>query len=64
MGSNAFAKYGIQSTTYGRLQTWQEQGVWKNIHYGIIKHAYSKNEIDLKYLVIDFTTIIAKMKDE
>jgi len=53
-------KYGSKSTAHLRLQTLQQEGIWKKILSGIIKSANSSGKLNLQKISIDSSSISAK----
>jgi len=53
-------RYGSKSTAHLRLQTWQQNNIWKNILSDAIKSAYSSGKLELQKISIDSSSIAAK----
>lgn len=53
-------RYGSKSTAHRRLQTWQQNNVWKNILSGTIKTAHQSGKIQLQKISVDSSSIPAK----
>jgi len=52
--------YGDDSTANLRLHRWQQKGIWKNILKCAIKSAHSSGKINLRYISVDSSSILAK----
>jgi len=53
-------RYGSKSTAHRRLQTWQQNNIWKKILSGAIKSAHKSSKINLQKISVDSSTISAK----
>jgi putative transposase len=53
-------RFGSKSTAHRRLQTWQQNNIWKNILSDAIKSAHSSGKLQLQKISIDSSTIPAK----
>ena len=52
--------YGAKSTAHRRLQDWQQNGIWKNILSGAIKHTHKSGKLNLQKISVDSSSIPAK----
>jgi hypothetical protein len=57
-------RYGSKSTVHLRLQTWQQNNIWKDILSDAIKSAYSSGKLELQKISIDSSTTIPAKKGE
>jgi len=55
--------YGDDSTANRRLNKWQQNGIWKKILSGAIKHAHKSEKLDLQKISVDSSTITAKKRE-
>ena len=53
-------RFGSKSTAHRRLQTWQQNNIWKNILSDAIKSAHSSGKLQLQKMSVDSSTISAK----
>ena len=53
-------KFGDDSTANRRLNSWQQQGVWKKILVCAIKSARKSGKLQLQKVSVDSSTISAK----
>lgn len=53
-------RFGSKSTAHRRLQTWQQNNIWKNILSSTIKSAHQSGKLELQKISIDSSSIAAK----
>lgn len=53
-------RFGSKSTAHRRLQTWQQNNIWKNILSDAIKSAHFSGKLQLQKMSVDSSTISAK----
>ncbi|PIN95410.1 MAG: hypothetical protein COU45_07205 [Nitrosopumilus sp. CG10_big_fil_rev_8_21_14_0_10_33_7] len=53
-------RFGSKSTAHRRLQTWQQNNIWKNILSDAIKSAHFSGKLQLQKMSVDSSSIPAK----
>ena len=48
------------TNVWRRLKDWEEQGIWKKIMEGVIKHGYASGKLGLEIVAVDSTDVAAK----
>ena len=55
-------KYGNDSTANGRLNKWQQRGIWKKILFDAIKSAHKQGKLNLQKISGDYSSTIPTKK--
>ena len=54
--------YDSKSTAHRRLQSWQQQGIWKKILSAAVKSAHRSGRLQLQKISVDSSSIPAKKR--
>jgi len=55
--------YGSKSTAHRRLQTWQNDGIWKKILSGTARSSHKSGKLQMQKISVDSSTIPAKKRE-